>query len=275
MSSNTRSNGSDSKVIEAWQNELKEGGYEPPAMSLSLRMKLTFLSRSWRRILRQIGPKLSEKPSVLDFGCGGGAQLVPLFSNGWSCVGIDSSEEVLSRAQQYVKQVVEGNLLRSDKGSIVFVCDDFLNYTSDNLFDITFQFGVLEHFLNDEERVQYLQKMFDLTKPGGFVVSSIPNGEHVFRAQQKALGLGCYRIPEIDYTVETLQEEMIGRGASSVKVLTHDLMGYRKIRYDKGLHMLMDKGIYLLWQIPLFQLLPLSIRRRHAYWLIAIAQKNH
>lgn len=242
-------------------------------MSLSLKMKLTFLSRMWRRILKHTGLKLSKQISVLEFGCGGGAQLVPLFSNGWSCVGIDCSEEVLSRAQQYVKQVVDGELLRSDKGSIVFICDDFLNYKNDNFFDMTFQFGVLEHFLNDEERAQYLQKMFDLTKQDGFVVSSVPNGEHLFRAQQKAMGLGGYKIPEIDYTVESLKEEMIRCGASSVQVLTHDLMGYRKIRYEKGLHKIIDLAIYLIWQIPLFQALPLPVRRCHAYWLIAIGKK--
>jgi SAM-dependent methyltransferase len=208
----------------------------------------------------------------LEFGCGGGAQLVPLFSNGWSCAGIDCSAEVLSRAQQYVKQVVAGELLRSDRGRIVFICDDFLNYTNDNLFDMTFQFGVLEHFLNDEERVQYLQKMFDLTKPDGFVASAVPNGEHVFRAQQKIMGPG-YKIPEIDYTVESSKMEMVRCGASSVQVLTHDLMGYRKIQHVKGFHKIIDLAVYFIWQIPLFQALPLRVRRCHAYWLIAIGKK--
>jgi SAM-dependent methyltransferase len=273
VSSNPKIDRSAFNVTEAWKDELKKGGYEPPAMSLSLKIKLTFLSRTWRRILKYTGLKLSKQTNVLEFGCGGGAQLVPLFSNGWLCVGIDCSEEVLSRAQQYVNQVVDGEFLRSDKGRIAFICDDFLNYTNDNLFDMTCQFGVLEHFLNDEERLRYLQKMFDLTKPGGFVVSSVPNGEHLFRAKQKALGLGGYIIPEIDYTVESLKKEMIRCGASSIRILTHDLMGYRKIRYEKGFHKLIDLAIYLIWQIPLFQTLPLYLRRRHAYWLIAIGKK--
>lgn len=273
MSGNPGINRSASNVTEAWKNQLKEGGYEAPSVSLSLKIKLTFLTRMWRRILKHTGHKLSTPTRVLEFECGGGAQLVPLFSNGWSCVGVECSDEVLSRAKQYVKQVVDGKLLRSDKGTIEFVCDDFVNYTTNELFDMTFQFGVLEHFLNDEERLCYLQKMFDLTKAGGFIVSAVPNGEHVFRQEQRTLGLGGYIIPEIDYTVELLKEEMVRCGASSVNVLTHDLMGYRKIQQAQRLHKIIDLVIYFIWQIPLCQALPLTYRRRHAYWLIAIGKK--
>jgi 2-polyprenyl-3-methyl-5-hydroxy-6-metoxy-1,4-benzoquinol methylase len=273
MSSIPKHNRYPSKVIKAWQNNLSKGGYESPPISLFLKMKITFLTRTWRRILRHTGLKLSDSVSALEFGCGGGAQIVPLFANGWRCIGVDCSKEVLSRARQYVKKVVDFKLLRNDKGSITFICDDFLNFKSETHFDMTFQFGVLEHFLNAEERLIYLRKMFETTKQGGIVVNCVPNGEHLFRAKQRNMGLGGYHIPEIDYTVVSLREEMLNCGASSVDVLTHDLMGYLKIRKKKGLYKLLNLGIYFIWQIPLFQGLPLDFKRRHAYWLIGIGEK--
>ena len=261
-------------VITAWQNELKSAGYEPPAMSLTLILKFIFLSRSWRRILKNTGLKLADMNSVLEFGCGGGAQLVPLFANGLSCVGIDCSKEVLFRAQQYSDLLIKRRFFRNRKGCIKFICEDFLNYNPNKLFDMTFQFGVLEHYLDDQERITYLQKMFNLTKPDGFVVSYVPNGEHPFRSKQKTLGLGGYKIPEIDYSVELAVEEMLKCGAKSVQVLTHDLMGYLKVKSGTNIEKIINWMIYLFWQLPIFQALPLSIRQRHAFWLIVIGKKT-
>ena len=260
-------------MAQAWRDSLKASGYDPPSESLLLKARLFILSRTWRRILRNTGLKKSDQVKVLEFGCGGGAQLVPLYANGWTCVGLDCSVEVLSRAKEYVRQVVQGGFLRNNRGSIDFVCADFIDFQSDTKFDMTFQFGVLEHFLVDEEREQYLQRMFAVTKDNGFVVSFVPNGEHVYRKRQKEDGLGGYNIPEIDYTAEDLEAEMLRCGAQSVEVLTHDLMGHLKIRNQKGPRKLIDLAAYLVWQFPLLQMLPHSYRRRRAYWLLAIARK--
>jgi 2-polyprenyl-3-methyl-5-hydroxy-6-metoxy-1,4-benzoquinol methylase len=263
----------DYKVTEAWEKKLAKGGYEPPPISLSLRIKIAFLTRTWRRILRHTRLKLSDPVSVLEFGCGGGAQLIPLFANGWACVGIDCSKEVLFRARQHKEQVVNHKLIKKDNGSIHFIHDDFLDLTSDKQFDMTFQFGVLEHFLSAEKRKLYMHKMFDTVKPGGFVVNFVPNGEHLFRKKQKALQLGGYDIPEIDYSVESLKEEMLSCGASYAHVLPHDLMGSLKIREEKGFKKLLNWGLYIIWQTSFLQKLPMYFQRRHAFSLIGIGIK--
>ena len=261
-----------SSVSKAWIESLKEKGYEAPSVTRKSCLKFMLLSRSWRRILNHTSLKRFDPVRVLEFGCGGGAQLVPLFTNGWICTGIDCSEEVLDRARCYVENVK--NSFCRIRGTIEFKCLDFLNYEPDsNLFDLTFQFGVLEHFLDYDERMRYLRKMFDVTRPGGFVVSSVPNGCHLMRQEQRNKGLGGYNIPEIDYSGELIEKEMKNCGAVFVKVLPHDLFGYLKIKNARGLKSPFYKLLYLFFQCPLFYLLPKSFLEKHAYWWIVIAKK--
>ncbi len=261
-----------SSVTKAWIESLKEKGYEAPSVTRKSCLKFMLLSRSWRRILKHTALKRFDPVRVLEFGCGGGAQLVPLFTNGWICTGIDCSEEVLNRARCYVENVK--NSFCRIRGTIELKCLDFLNFKPhSNLFDLAFQFGVLEHFLNDDERMRYLRKMFDVTRPGGFVVSSVPNGCHLMRQEQRNKGLGGYNIPEIDYSRELIEKEMKNCGAVFVKVLPHDLFGYLKIKGARGLRSPFYKLLYLFLQCPLFYLLPKSFLDKHAYWWIAIAKK--
>ena len=115
--------------------------------------------------------------------------------------------------------------------------------------------------------------MFDCTRPGGFIVSAVPNGYHEFRHQQREKGLGGYNIPEIDYSPEMIFFEMKRAGGEHVQVLPHDLFGYLKIKDGGDRSTAINKFLYLLGQIPLLQFLPISFFRRHAYWWIAIARK--
>ena len=265
--------GESALVAEAWRQELKAQGYESLAVTARSCLKFRLLSRSWRRILRHTGLGRFRPVRALEFGCGGGVHLVPLFANGWDCTGVDCSEEVLARAHQYVEAVRKGPC--PPRGHIAFVCRDFIDLDpGNNLYDLTFQFGVLEHFLNDKERMRYVQKMFDVTRPGGFVVSAVPNGCHAIRQAQREKGLGGYRIPEIDYSSEQIEAEMKQCGASEVKVLAHDLYGYLRIRGASGIRKIADHLVYYTFQVPLFQLMPASFLSRHAYWWLAVARKS-
>ncbi len=262
-----------SSVSKAWIESLKEKGYEAPSVTRKSCLKFMLLSRSWRRILNHTSLKRFDSVRALEFGCGGGAQLVPLFANGWICTGIDCSEEVLDRARCYVENVK--NSFCRIRGTIEFKCLDFLNYEPDsNLFDLTFQFGVLEHFLDYDERMRYLRKMFDVTRPGGFVVSSVPNRCHLMRQEQRKNGLGAYNIPEINYSRELIEKEIKNCGLVFIKVLPHDLFGYLKIKYARALRSLFYKLLYLFLQCPLFYLLPKSFLENQAYWWIVIANKT-
>src|SRR5256712_6199704 len=69
--------------------------------------------------------------------------------------------------------------------------------------------------------------MFSLCAPGGHVVCVVPSGTHPLRARMRAEGLGGYRVPEIDYTPALLEGEMREAGGSAVRVIPHNLFGYR------------------------------------------------
>jgi SAM-dependent methyltransferase len=258
-----------SAVAAAWVEALKDAGYETPELNSWTPAKFYLLSRVWRRILRHTGLKRTAPVRALEFGSGGGYQLVPLAANGWRGTGIDCSPEVLDRARSYAEAVKARGFL---KGNIIFKLLDFLQFEPEELFDLSFQFGVLEHYLDAAERRRYLQKMFDCTRPGGYVVSYVPNGCHPWRRRQREQGLGGYGVPEIDYTDEMLAAEMRACGARTVKVLPHNLCGYLRIipagKLRRGYDLL-----YTVLQLPIFNLLPASWLKRHSYWWLAIARK--
>ena len=260
------------KVTRAWQETLKKDGYDTPEITAKDCKRFRKLSRAWRRILHHTGLSKTAPVSALEFGSGGGAHLVPLFVNGWNCTGIDCSNEVIARANGYVDAVRQSAC--APQGSIQFVNQDFIDFIPPGEhYDLTYQFGVLEHFLNDADRLNYVQKMFDVTRVGGYVVSAVPNGGHALRRRQREEGLGGYLIPEIDYTREHLIEEMQHCGAGEVIVLAHDLFGYLKMLPITGIKRKLLLLLYLFMQLPVFQLLPVSVLNRHAFWWVVVAKK--
>src|SRR4029453_3360544 len=91
---------------------------------------------------------------------------------------------------------------------IELVEGDFLTFSATGAYDLVFNVGVVEHFLDPQERRQAVRRMFDLARPGGYVVSVVPSGAHPLRARMRAEGLGGYCVPEIDYTAQSLEAEM-------------------------------------------------------------------
>jgi SAM-dependent methyltransferase len=210
-----------SSVAERWRQELADGGYAQHANTPAGVRRLARFSRSWRAILTTC--RIPAAASVFEFGCGGGAHLLPLALNGYRVVGIDCSAAVLARCRTLIREV-EGVLGRPLP--IELVEGDFLTFASAARYDLVFNFGVVEHFINPTERRAAIDRMFTLCRPGGWVVSVVPSGAHSMRARVRAEGLGGYRVPEIDYTAELLEEEMLGAGACSVEVVPHNLFGY-------------------------------------------------
>src|SRR2546425_5062009 len=90
-----------------------------------------------------------------------------------------------------------------------------------------FPYTTLFRSLDDDERRRAVGRMFSLCAPGGHVVCVVPSGTHPLRARMRAEGLGGYRVPEIDYTPALLEAEMREAGSSAVRVIPHNLFGYR------------------------------------------------
>lgn len=260
-----------SSVGEKWKYSLQTGGYSHQCNTYVEFKRIRRLSRTWRIILKKTG--LRPPMSCLEIGCGGGIHLVRLALNGFTAHGLDVSPEVVERAHQFINSVEKYD---PSVASIRLMEGDFLridvmgeNMTSLNLqYDLVYNFGVIEHFLDRKERLEFLSREFKLAKPGGFVISVVPSGMHPYRKEQKKHGWGGYDIPEIDYTPQSLAVEIQECGGTIVKVVPHNLMGYltlkRTSRYDKVL--------YYVAQL-MAPVLSEEFKCRHAYSFICIGKK--
>jgi len=260
-------------ITEQWQKVLQRGGYEHHLKGFEDCQKLRNFSRLWRRIFRITkinsitSPKLRK---VFEVGCGGGKHLVPFALNNWQCTGIDCSKEVLERAANFIKEV---SLICRQDISIELIEGDFLTYQSGEKerFDLVYQVGVLEHFLDSDERLLALKKMFEITKPGGFIISIVPNAIHPLRAKMKKEGFGGYIISEIDYTPKLLLQELKSCGGKEIKILGHNIFNH--LLLEKNKFYFIKKIIFLLWQAVPLAWLPKDFVFKKSGTLIGIARK--
>ncbi|MDR7550690.1 MAG: class I SAM-dependent methyltransferase [Armatimonadota bacterium] len=238
------------EVAAAWGEVLRESGYELSVTSMRDVRRLSRLSRTWRIILAATG--LKPPASVFEVGCGGGAQLIPLALNGFTCRGIDASAEVLARLANAVERI---SRLCNCRLTVETVHGDFLNYRPrpGEEYDLVFHFGVLEHFLDEAERLKALATMAKLCRAGGYLVSVVPNGMHPLRERQRRGGLGGYCVPEIDYNPGLMILEFMRVGAQPLLVRAHNLFSYLLMEPAAGrVRHLMHKAIYYAAQaVPL------------------------
>jgi SAM-dependent methyltransferase len=161
---------------------------------------------------------------VLEVGCGGGAQLVPLALKGFDCTGIDCSPTVLSRLRNYSQEVSQ---LSGSPLALSTVAATFPDVVPDNgSFDLVYEFGVAEHVLDDTERMQFHRGMVGVCKPNGWVAHAVPNGSHPLRRRVHMERLGGYGIPEIDYSATSLADELERAGLRHVAVYPVNVLGY-------------------------------------------------
>lgn len=257
---------SGSSVADVWREALRSAGYEDRATEAGDLARWRKLPRVWRRILHSI-----EARGPLDFfeaGSGGGKNLVHLALHNHRCTGIDCSDDVLDRCRLLMADV---EALTGEPLGITTIAGDFLNFESGNRFDVVFNFGVVEHFLDDEERNLFVSKMCALCRPGGWVVSVVPNGIHPLRQRMRSEGIGGYVVPEIDYSPALLTEELRRHGCDEVKVFPHNLLSYRTIEPPAGrLRALLAHAGYLSAQaLPPFRVMPLY---RRAGTLVAVGR---
>jgi len=136
-----------------------------------------------------------------------------------------------------------------------------------------FHVGVVEHFLDRRERLAFLKRMFAAARPGGYVMSMVPNGQHVMRREARRRGLGGYIVPEIDYSADLVEREMRQCGAVDVAVLHHNMFGYLRIKDSRGMLRVAELAGYALLQLFPWRFLPRRFLDRHDFWLIGIGRK--
>lgn len=231
---------------------------------------LTKVSRTWQRIFPEIGGEAGAGRSAFEFGCGGGQHLAMLSRRGWKVTGIDCIGAVLKEAERFFEESrkVSGLPLAAK-----FIEGDFMEFTTAEKFDLVFHNGVLEHFLDDNERMEAIKRMFNITKPGGYVVSMIPSGMHPLREKFKREGLGGYGVPEIDYTDAIMAEEFKKMGVREMTILPHNIFGYLLADTGGTFSRLAKKIFYYAFQLIPSELLSRRFAFDHCGSLIGVAQK--
>jgi 2-polyprenyl-3-methyl-5-hydroxy-6-metoxy-1,4-benzoquinol methylase len=112
-----------------------------------------------RPLLEELGP-LSGK-ALLDIGCGNGAVSASLAERGAQVVGIDLSETGIALARQEHPEL---------KWAAMSVYDD-LRSSLGREFDLVVSLEVIEHLFDPR---LFLQRAFEVLKPGGLLVLSTP-----------------------------------------------------------------------------------------------------
>jgi SAM-dependent methyltransferase len=263
----------DRDVAQKWVQELRDGGYEHHVRERKDCRQLE-LSRVWKRIFKATQLSGSGQLRVLEVGCGGGLHLAKLATLGCECIGIDVSKEVLARAENYFSEI-QG--VCGLKLNIKLLAGDFYDLDQTELggrCDLVFNFGVIEHILDDSARLMFLKKKYELTKDGGYIVSMVPNGCHPLRNKMKSMNLGGYNIPEIDYDRHLMEEEFKAIGAKQITIFPHDLFAYLLLEKKNLCIDGLKKLIYLSMQVVPWAFLPQDFGYRHAGSLIGIGRKK-
>ncbi len=122
---------------------------------------------------------------LIEIGCAQSVFL-PYFSKyfGFEVSGLDRSEIGCERARMVLE--------REHVAGEVYVADFFSPpETLLQEFDVVFSRGVVEHFENTADAVRAIS---ELLKPGGRMITSIPNFTGILRAYQKLLDRSIYEV---------------------------------------------------------------------------------
>jgi 2-polyprenyl-3-methyl-5-hydroxy-6-metoxy-1,4-benzoquinol methylase len=119
---------------------------------------------SMRNHLQIYDKYLKSGINLLDIGCGGGAFSIYAASKGAKTKGVDLSERAIAENRKSVAYLKLSNL--------TFECEDFMQYTDSDCYDVIMMTEVLEHLPDDAAA---LKKVNSLLKPGGHLLMSVPS----------------------------------------------------------------------------------------------------
>lgn len=252
-----------------WQQELKASGYEHVCNSQQDLIAQAKIGRAWKKAISHM--KLAPPAELFEVGCGGGKHLAMLALNGYQVTGLDVSVEVVERCKKYIESV---SLQKGSQINARVIAEDIFAYQSNKQYDVVYHFGVVEHFLDKTQRRLFWEKMLDLTKPGGWVFSAVPNGSHYWRTVVKQGRLCGYNIPEIDYSVKLHAAEFHEVGMADVNIIPWNYLGFIHGVYGHQLPtplltVMLAMGNVLIPALPLSK----KIKEKFAHGLLAFGRK--
>ncbi len=140
---------------------------------------------------------LPRGATILDVGCGTGAQAIELTERGYLVVGLDLSLPMITRAAEEAQyRNLRINFLHTDIREIQF----------EGAFDAVVCLGTTFGFFDDDSNRNVLGRLRDALKPGGRLLLDMVNRDHVIRSQPNLVwfqGDGCVCMEESDFNYFT------------------------------------------------------------------------
>jgi len=133
--------------------------------------------------------------TLLDVGCGSGHVSLMLAQKGLKVTGIDFSETMIELANKYKKSIEAKKPI-----DVEFLRCEFLDFVSNNRFDITLALGVTDYL---ENPMKFLEKMKSLTREK--MIVSFP-ARYAFQMPIRKVWLWTKGCPVYFYTKGMIRE---------------------------------------------------------------------
>jgi 2-polyprenyl-3-methyl-5-hydroxy-6-metoxy-1,4-benzoquinol methylase len=177
------------KAGQQYWNDLWAGSEMPAAVDPADRALHNWINRRYHRLFQRLFAGAdTSRMRLLEIGCGKSAWL-PYFARefGFSVGGLDYSPVGCHMA----RDILEANGVRAD-----VVCADLFAPPSGMVgqFDVVVSFGVVEHF---EDTAGCLAALARLLKPGGMLITTIPNLVGWIGSVQKRINRPVYDIHQL------------------------------------------------------------------------------
>lgn len=154
----------------------------------------------WLSTLRLMDRYFPDAGHICDIGSGPGRYAIELLQQGYQVTLMDLSSSELARAQQQI----EAMGLRAE----AYLCENATNMHAlhDQSLDGVLVLGPLYHLLEQEERLQVINHVYRVLKPGGVALLAYINSWGVLKAGVAEFN-EAYRDPEEIY--KCLQEQQL------------------------------------------------------------------
>lgn len=169
---------------------------------------------------------ITGEEKILEAGCGSGKFSIVLAILGCEVTAMDYSAKIVKNVEGFVKiaETYFGKLrVNVEQGNI-----EAMKY-EDNCFDVVFNVGVVEHWLDDSERIAVIREMVRVVRPRGEVVIMVPNGKHPFHNWWVFSKYPGYTSapPMFNYNTDLLKRDMEKAGLKDIQ--TDGLDAYTSI----------------------------------------------
>ena len=172
------------------------------------------ISPYMRLLVRAADVRGGEK--VLEAGCASGKYSVGLAIQGCQVTALDYVPQMVQNVRALADRAEE---ISGRKLPLEAVQGDIEQLDlADGEFDLVFNEGVVEHWLDDARRLAVMREMVRVTREGGTMLVIVPNTGHLLRGWWKLTGYPGYRCPPMTrYNIRKLRAELSAAGCRDVQ----------------------------------------------------------